>query len=160
MKITEGAEPRIILHKHRKLNRLLQFGGHVELDETPWQAVLREIAEESGYDKNQLRLLQPNYNRLASLPGVKLHPQPIAIHTYPADGEHYHTDISYAFITSENPMHDIASGESNNISLFNLRDLKELTSKQIYDNAKTIAMYTLTTVVEEWDEVDLLLYEL
>jgi hypothetical protein len=48
----------------------------------------------------------------------------------------------------------------NNINLFNLRDLKELTSKQIYDNAKTIAMYTLTTVVEEWDEVDLLLYEL
>ena len=57
-------------------------------------------------------------------------------------------------------MHDIASGESNNISLFNLRDLKKLTSKQIYDNAKTIAMYTLTAVVEEWDEVDLLLYEL
>jgi len=51
VKITEGAEPRIILHKHRKLNKLLQFGGHVELDETPWQAVLREIAEESGYDK-------------------------------------------------------------------------------------------------------------
>ena len=63
-------------------------------------------------------------------------------------------------ITSENPIHDIASGESDNISLFNLRDLKKLTSKQIYDNAKTIAMYTLTTVVEEWDGVDLLLYKL
>lgn len=160
VKITEGAEPRIILHKHRKLNKLLQFGGHVELDEAPWQAVLWEIAEESGYDKNQLRLLQPRYNRLASLPGVKLHPQPIAIHTYPAGGEHYHTDISYAFITSENPIHDIASGESNNINLFNLRDLKKLTSEQIYDNAKTIAIYTLTTAVEEWDEVDLLLYKL
>lgn len=70
MKITEGDEPRIILHKHRKLKMLLQFGGHVELDETPWQAVLREIAEESGYDKNQLKLLQPCYNRLTSLPGV------------------------------------------------------------------------------------------
>ncbi len=57
-------------------------------------------------------------------------------------------------------MHDIASGESNNINLFSLRDLKKLTSKQIYDNAKTIAMYTLTTVVEEWGEVDLLLYKL
>mgnify|MGYP001683399595 FL=1 len=70
VKITEGDEPRIILHKHRKLKMLLQFGGHVELDETPWQAVLREIAEESGYDKNQLKLLQPCYNRLTSLPGV------------------------------------------------------------------------------------------
>ena len=121
---------------------------------------LAGIAEESGYDKNQLRLLQPRYNRLASLPEVKLHPQPIAIHTYPAGGGHYHTDISYAFITSENPMHDIASGESNNISLFNLRDLKKLTSKQIYDNAKNHRYVYLTTVVEEWDEVDLLLYEL
>lgn len=160
VKSKAGDIPRIILHRHRKLNMLLQFGGHVELNETPWQAVLREIAEESGYDKSQLRLLQPRYNRLTSLPGVKLHPQPIAIHTYPAGGGHYHTDISYAFITSENPMHNIASGESDEVSLFSLSELKKLTSKQMYDNAKTIAMYTLTTAVEEWDGVDFLLYKL
>lgn len=43
-----GDESKMLLHKHRKLGTLLQFGGHVELDETPWQAVLREIMEESG----------------------------------------------------------------------------------------------------------------
>ena len=155
-----GDIPRIILHRHRKLNMLLQFGGHVELDETPWQAVLREIAEESGYDKSQLKLLQPHRSRLVSLPGVKLHPQPIAIHTYPAGSKHYHTDISYAFITSENPIHEIAGDESRYFTLFSLRDLKKLTSKQMYDNAKTIAIYTLTTVVKEWEEVDLLLYKI
>lgn len=159
VKITEGDEPRIILHKHRKLKMLLQFGGHVELDETPWQAVLREIAEESGYDKNQLKLLQPCYNRLTSLPGVKLHPQPIAIHTYPAGSKHYHTDISYAFITSENPIRKIADDESDNINLFSLNELEKLASKQIYDNAKAIAVYTLTTVIEEWKEADLLFYK-
>lgn len=43
-------EPAIILHKHRKLNKWLQFGGHVEPHENPWQAVQREIREESGYE--------------------------------------------------------------------------------------------------------------
>lgn len=160
VKTTEGTEPRIILHKHHRLNMLLQFGGHVELTETPWQAVLREIAEESGYDKSQLKLLQPRYDRIASLPGVKLHPQPIAIHTYPAGGGHYHTDISYAFITSENPIHSIASCESDDFRLLGLSDLRGLTTKQMRDNAKTIAIYTLTTVVEGWEEVDLSLYKL
>ena len=33
---------RIALHVHKKHNSLLPFGGHIELDETPWQAVARE----------------------------------------------------------------------------------------------------------------------
>ena len=39
---------RLLLHHHRRLNRWLQMGGHVEGDEDPAKAALREGSEESG----------------------------------------------------------------------------------------------------------------
>src|SRR5438132_4780501 len=39
---------RLLLHHHRRLNRWLQMGGHLEPGEDPAEAALREGAEESG----------------------------------------------------------------------------------------------------------------
>ena len=41
---------RVLLVHHRKLDKWLPLGGHVELDEDPEQAALREAKEESGLD--------------------------------------------------------------------------------------------------------------
>ncbi len=41
---------RILLIHHRKLNKWLPIGGHIELDEDPEMAALREAKEESGLD--------------------------------------------------------------------------------------------------------------
>jgi 8-oxo-dGTP pyrophosphatase MutT (NUDIX family) len=41
---------RILLVHHRKLDKWLPLGGHVELDEDPEQAALREAREESGLE--------------------------------------------------------------------------------------------------------------
>jgi 8-oxo-dGTP pyrophosphatase MutT (NUDIX family) len=41
---------RILLVHHRKLDKWLPLGGHIELDEDPEQAALREAREESGLD--------------------------------------------------------------------------------------------------------------
>lgn len=41
---------RVLLVHHRQLNMWLPVGGHVELDEDPEQAALREAREESGLD--------------------------------------------------------------------------------------------------------------
>jgi 8-oxo-dGTP pyrophosphatase MutT (NUDIX family) len=41
---------RILLIHHRKLDKWLPLGGHIELDEDPEQAALREAREESGFD--------------------------------------------------------------------------------------------------------------
>jgi 8-oxo-dGTP pyrophosphatase MutT (NUDIX family) len=41
---------RILLIHHRKLNAWLPLGGHIELDEDPEQAALREAKEESRLD--------------------------------------------------------------------------------------------------------------
>jgi 8-oxo-dGTP pyrophosphatase MutT (NUDIX family) len=41
---------RVLVVHHRKLNRWLPLGGHIELDEDPEQAALRETREESGLE--------------------------------------------------------------------------------------------------------------
>jgi 8-oxo-dGTP pyrophosphatase MutT (NUDIX family) len=43
-------EGRILLIHHRKLNKWLPLGGHIELDEDPEIAALREAREESGFE--------------------------------------------------------------------------------------------------------------
>jgi 8-oxo-dGTP pyrophosphatase MutT (NUDIX family) len=43
-------EGKILLIHHRKLDKWLPLGGHIELDEDPEIAALREAKEESGLD--------------------------------------------------------------------------------------------------------------
>ncbi|MBI2542208.1 NUDIX domain-containing protein [Candidatus Woesearchaeota archaeon] len=41
---------KVLLVHHKKLNLWLPVGGHINLDETPDDALLREIREETGVD--------------------------------------------------------------------------------------------------------------
>ena len=43
-------QEKVLLVHHRKLGKWLPIGGHIELDEDPEQAALREAKEESGFD--------------------------------------------------------------------------------------------------------------
>jgi len=43
-------DDRVLLIWHRKLDKWLPLGGHIELDEDPEQAALREAREESGLE--------------------------------------------------------------------------------------------------------------
>ncbi len=43
-------DSKVLLIHHRKLDKWLPLGGHIELDEDPEQAALREAKEESGLD--------------------------------------------------------------------------------------------------------------
>jgi 8-oxo-dGTP pyrophosphatase MutT (NUDIX family) len=37
-----------LLHRHKRLGVWMQPGGHVDADEAPWEAAVRETAEETG----------------------------------------------------------------------------------------------------------------
>lgn len=41
---------KVLLVHHRKLNKWLPIGGHIELEEDPEQAALREAFEEIGFE--------------------------------------------------------------------------------------------------------------
>jgi len=43
-------DDKLLLIKHKKLDKWLPVGGHIESNETPDQAVIRESSEEVGLD--------------------------------------------------------------------------------------------------------------
>jgi ADP-ribose pyrophosphatase YjhB (NUDIX family) len=143
-------EPSLVLHMHKKIHKYLQFGGHVELSETPWQALTHELAEESGYALEQLQILQPEI-RITHLTGTDLQPQPISIQTHSFPGlDHYHTDIAYAFVTHEAPRGQIGAEESQDIRLFTLADLKALPDEETITNVRETGIFVLTTCIAAW----------
>lgn len=145
--------PKLMVHKHRKLGRYLQFGGHVEQHENPWQAVLRETLEESGYEPGQLQLLQPPYNYLGTLSTVQLHPHPVCLLTYPASKGHFHTDICYAFVATEPPRRTVAEDELTEVKLLTHKAFKALDDTAVFGNVRDVANYIFTVALPEWKAV-------
>lgn len=41
---------KVLLHMHRRLKKWLPVGGHIDRDELPHEAALREVKEEAGLD--------------------------------------------------------------------------------------------------------------
>lgn len=78
-------QDRVLLIHHRKLDRWLPLGGHVELDEEPEQAARREAKEESGLDVELLGERPPTTE-----PGTRalIAPRFLDIHRITATHEH------------------------------------------------------------------------
>lgn len=153
-------EPKIVLHMHKKLKTLMQPGGHVELNEHPWQAVLHEIQEETGYALEQLKVLQPK-TRLRSLSSPALHPYPACVSSHPfgSDSMHSHTDISFAFIASGAPLGGVAEGEQDDIRFVTRKELLSMTGEEVNLTVKDISLFVLKTCVNEWEAVELSEFE-
>src|SRR5690242_12044122 len=66
---------RLLLHHHRKLQRWLQMGGHVEAEEHTSDAALREAREESGLIDLLLdaRILDVDVHAIPASKGDPLH---------------------------------------------------------------------------------------
>jgi 8-oxo-dGTP pyrophosphatase MutT (NUDIX family) len=149
-------EPRLMLHMHRKLRVLLQPGGHVELNEDPWQAIEHELKEETGYTFKELEVLQPK-DQLKSITHAKLHPMPVVLNTHDFDsaGTHKHTDISYAFIAHNAPEGSPEEGESKDVRWLSGEALSQLSNTEIFENVREIGQYVLQHVYQEWEPVSL-----
>ncbi|MCF6225188.1 MAG: NUDIX hydrolase [Xanthomonadales bacterium] len=95
----------ILLLHHRKLNRWLQPGGHIEAHDNSWlEAALREACEETGIE---------NFQQL--VPGIF----DFDIHTIPARGsvpEHQHYDARFLLQAEKSEIH--FSDESNDLQWF------------------------------------------
>ncbi len=150
---TDTPEPMLLLHKHRVLGKYLQIGGHVELDETPWQAVAHELEEESGYKLSQLKILQPK-DRIRSISDAVLHPYPACNNTHIFSEGHFHTDLEYAFITDEEPTGKIQPGESTLTRLFTRAELARLSNDETYANIREVGEFIFDVCLKLWEPVD------
>lgn len=152
---TDTLEPRVLLHMHRKHNVLLPPGGHVELLETPWQAMAHELEEESGYAFSQLQVLQP-ISRLRTMTRVVQHPSPVVISTQDLPPDHHHIDLAYGFVTGEDPAITVAKGESTDVRWLTADELAQLSGKEIFANTREIYEFILTEVLsnsEQWESL-------
>lgn len=147
-------EPRLLLHMHKKLGVLLQPGGHVELNENPWQAIEHELREESGYTFEQLEVLQPA-GSLQSITNAELHPMPVVVNTHNFDNEgaHKHTDISFAFVAHGEPLLTPEEGESRDLRWLSVDQLNALDPTEIFENVREIGRHVLDRVYLDWDRV-------
>lgn len=145
-------EPRALVHMHRKLNILLPVGGHIELHETPWQAMAHELLEESGYDMSEAKVLQPVV-RVESLEDAVLHPYPISMNTHLIGKDHFHSDISYGFVVENDPTKAAEEGESSDFRWLTSKELKALDSSEILANTRQVYDFILNNALKHWEQV-------
>ena len=86
---------RTALHWHARLQRWLPPGGHIEPNEDPVQAVLREVLEETGLE---VELVAETRFAYAFPPQLAV-PAAMAVYDIPRDGSldgpHQHIDLIY-----------------------------------------------------------------
>ncbi len=84
----------VALHWHRKVGAWLPAGGHIEPNEDPVQAVLREVSEETGME---VRVAATSEMLGLSYPKEVTPPYTIMVEDIddPVDGFHQHIDMIY-----------------------------------------------------------------
>jgi 8-oxo-dGTP pyrophosphatase MutT (NUDIX family) len=84
-----------LLHWHKKVNAWLPPGGHINKNEDPVQAVIREISEETGI---KVSVVGNQFNSNFTEPKRILTPMAILIEDIddPDSGHHQHIDLIYA----------------------------------------------------------------
>jgi 8-oxo-dGTP pyrophosphatase MutT (NUDIX family) len=102
--IVDPASRSILLHHHRRLDRWLQMGGHIEGDEDARSAALREGLEESGLP--DLALMVP------AVVDLDVHPIPAG----KGEPDHHHFDVRYVATTSAPAAIRIDEAESKELA--------------------------------------------
>jgi 8-oxo-dGTP pyrophosphatase MutT (NUDIX family) len=84
---------QVLLVHHNKIGKWLYPGGHIEPGQSPAEAAIREVEEETGIRTEVLS--EPTFRH----PAVTVHPVPFAILEVMATdkefGEHRHVDFIY-----------------------------------------------------------------
>jgi len=86
------AERRVLLHFHKKLQRWLPPGGHIERDELPDDAARREVLEETGVE---IELVGENLNSISGDGQPVQLCRPAGIQVASIRPGHEHIDLVY-----------------------------------------------------------------
>ena len=131
----------VLLIKHRKLHVWLPPGGHVEENELPDDAVLREIYEETGIRAEML----PNRRGLSLSSGhAKEMETPFAVLLVDieGDGSHNHIDLIYAC----RAMSDVLVPDENEITDAAWFSCEQIRDLDTFDNVRKVIICAAKTV--------------
>jgi 8-oxo-dGTP pyrophosphatase MutT (NUDIX family) len=113
-------DAKILLIHHRKLEKWLPLGGHIELDEDPEQAALREAKEESGLEVELLGERPPTTGE-----GTRALIAPRFLDIHWITDSHEHIGMIY-WARPKNGTLTLANEEHNDIRWCSLHDLEML----------------------------------
>ena len=116
-------EPKCMVHMHRKMGKLMQIGGHIELTETPWQSLAHELVEESGYSLDELQVVQHTADRVMEVASIN-HPTPFCVNTHSVGNGHFHSDLCYGFVANAPAKNAPAEGESADIRWLTIAEME------------------------------------
>jgi 8-oxo-dGTP pyrophosphatase MutT (NUDIX family) len=111
---------KILLIHHRKLGKWLPLGGHIELEEDPEQAALREAKEESGLDVELIGERPPTTS-----PGTRALIAPRFLDIHRITDTHEHIGMIY-WARPRNGTITLAEGEHHDIRWCSMDDLESL----------------------------------
>ncbi|HMT19235.1 MAG TPA: NUDIX domain-containing protein [Candidatus Saccharibacteria bacterium] len=143
--ILHPSHAKICLHYHRKLNTWLQPGGHIELNEDPIEALIRELQEEVGLKVGQYEIIGPE--TIPQMRGSKVLPVPAILNVHPYNEVHRHIDYGFV-IKSHTENLSPQEGESVEIDWFSLEEISEmLKNGRILDGTYDVCKWILEKYV-------------
>lgn len=136
---------KVLLHLHKKAEKMLPLGGHIELNELPEETCIREAQEESGLKINLYNPINNKLKNSCELAGEKLLINPMHTIFGEINPEYYHIDlVYYATANSFDTMPE--DGESNLLKWYNKEELKN--AYDIQHNILTMANEALELLGE------------
>lgn len=117
---------QFLLVKHKKLGKWVQPGGHIEMDEDPEEAAIRETYEETGL---HVELVGERYPRETDF--IK----PLALQKNAIKPNHIHIDIIYMAVPTNDEELIFNDKETEGLKWFSLEEILDNTF-ETFDDVK------------------------
>jgi 8-oxo-dGTP pyrophosphatase MutT (NUDIX family) len=125
---------KVLLHYHKSLKKWIPIGGHIDRDELPEDAAIREAREEAGIDivlfDSDLKLGIKESRQL-------IKPAHLVLHNI--NGYHQHIDFTF-YATADTFDLNPSFGETNELKWFTKEEIENM---DMIDNAKLCALEAL-----------------
>ncbi|MFA5926216.1 MAG: NUDIX domain-containing protein [Parcubacteria group bacterium] len=131
---------KVLLHFHKSLKKWLPVGGHIDRDELPEEAAVREAKEESGLD---IEIYDPDKKVIFKKSKQLIRPSLITLHDI--NPYHQHIDFAY-FATAKTNKLKPKKNETKDLRWFSLKEVECL---DMPEDAKIRALKAFGELGEE-----------
>lgn len=138
--ITKKNPKKVLLIHHKKFDKWIQPGGHIEWNENPIEAVIREVMEETGLDISFLeKYLEQTIDGVTKFLRVPDYFLEQKISSYKDESEHFHLDFQYVIEANEQKLRNNIL-ESHSIGWFTKKEALKI---PLHEDTKMIIQQLL-----------------